>query len=194
MTPMPMSPYAVSKLAAEQYVAAYHHTYGLDVLPFRFFNVFGPVQPAGHVYAAVVPQFVDAALSGRPLQIHGDGLQTRDFTFVGTVAEVIHHAVLERVCSPLPTNLAYGTRTSLMELIAILEGLLGHPVEREHLPTRPADVRHSQASNERLRELFPDVVPIDLATGMTATLAWHRSIRAANASATAPSSEGRARR
>jgi UDP-glucose 4-epimerase len=84
----PMSPYAVSKLAAEQYAMAYAQCYGPPVLPFRFFNMFGPLQPAGHAYAAVVPAFVDAALAGRPLTVHGDGRQTRDFTFVGTVTEV----------------------------------------------------------------------------------------------------------
>src|SRR5262249_32603461 len=75
----PGSPYAASKLATEASAVSYGHSFGMRVLAFRFFNVFGPLQPAGHAYAAVVPAFVSAALAGEPLPIHGDGLQTRDF-------------------------------------------------------------------------------------------------------------------
>src|SRR4051812_5976389 len=81
----PLSPYAVTKLATEGYALAYQHSFGTPALAFRFFNVFGPLQAAGHAYAAVVPAFVDAALDGRPLTIFGDGKQSRDFTYVETV-------------------------------------------------------------------------------------------------------------
>ena len=120
MRPMPLSPYAVSKLATEAYALAYSSCYGLPVLPFRFFNVFGPGQPADHAYAAVVPAFVSAALDERPLRVFGDGRQTRDFTFVGTVCAVIVDAVLRRVATTDPVNLAFGSRTSLLELITEL--------------------------------------------------------------------------
>src|SRR5205085_10291131 len=90
----PLSPYGVSKLAAEAYALAYATSFGLDALVFRFFNVYGPLQPAGHAYAAVVPAFLDAALRGEPVTIYGDGGQTRDFTYVGTVAPVIADAVI----------------------------------------------------------------------------------------------------
>ncbi|MCD0483736.1 NAD-dependent epimerase/dehydratase family protein [Streptacidiphilus sp. ASG 303] len=174
MRTAPMSPYAVSKLATEAYLTAFHHCYGLDVLPFRFFNVFGPLQPAGHAYAAVVPAFVDAALAGRPLQVHGDGGQTRDFTFVGTVTRVLCDAVLRRVVHPDPVNLAFGTRTSLTELVAELESVLGRPVAVEHTAPRPGDVRDSQADNARLRSLFPDVRPVPLREGLERTVEWFR--------------------
>src|SRR5690606_17159924 len=105
---MPMSPYAVAKLATESYALAYAQCYGLDVLPFRFFNVFGPLQPPNHDYAAVVPAFVSAALEGRPLRVYGDGKQTRDFTFVDTVVNTITDAIARRVTSPDPVNLAFG--------------------------------------------------------------------------------------
>ncbi|MFD7414336.1 NAD-dependent epimerase/dehydratase family protein [Kitasatospora purpeofusca] len=176
MRTAPMSPYAVSKLATEAYLAAYHHCYGLGVLPLRFFNVFGPLQPAGHAYAAVVPAFLDAALAGRPLTVHGDGGQSRDFTFVGTVTQVITDAVLRRVVSPDPVNLAFGTRTSLLELVGELESVLGHPVEVAHTEPRPGDVRDSQADNARLRELFPDVRPVPLREGLERTAAWFRTL------------------
>ena len=89
----PMSPYAVSKLAAEQYTLAWQHSYGLRTLPFRFFNVYGPRQAPGHAYAAVIPAFVHAALTGEPLTVHGDGTQSRDFTYVGTVVDVVVDAI-----------------------------------------------------------------------------------------------------
>jgi UDP-glucose 4-epimerase len=175
MRTAPMSPYAVSKLATEAYLAAFHHCYGLGVLPFRFFNVFGPLQPAGHAYAAVVPAFVDAALAGRPLQVHGDGGQTRDFTYVGTVTRVLANAVLRRVVHPDPVNLAFGTRTSLTELVAELESVLGRPVAVEHTEPRAGDVRDSQADNSRLRSLFPDVQPVPLREGLERTVEWFRA-------------------
>jgi UDP-glucose 4-epimerase len=171
----PMSPYAVSKLAAEQYLHAFHHCYDLPVLPFRFFNVFGPLQAPGHAYAAVIPQFLDAALAGRPLTVHGDGLQTRDFTFVGTVTRVLADAVQRTVVHAEPVNLAFGTRVSLLELITGLEAALGHPLEVEHTGTRPGDVRDSQAGNARLRSLFPDVEPVRLPEGLARTVEWFRA-------------------
>lgn len=176
----PLSPYAASKLAAEAYTSAYAHSFGLDTLAFRFFNVFGPLQPAGHAYAAVVPAFVEAALAGRPLVVHGDGTQTRDFTFVDTVTEVLHDAVTRRVTTDGPVNLAFGTRTDLLSLIERLEHLVGHPLEREHDGGRPGDVAHSEADASRLRALFPGVAPVDLDAGLAATIDWFRSERAAD--------------
>ena len=173
----PVSPYGASKLATEAYTLAYGSTYGLPVLPFRFFNVFGPVQPAGHAYAAVIPTFVDAALSGRPLPIHGDGSQTRDFTYVGTVTAVIAQVLVERVTSDQPVNLAFGSRISLLEVVAELETLLGHKLERSHSPNRAGDVPHSQANNSVLRRLLGDVVPIPFVDGLRSTVEWMRSSR-----------------
>lgn len=172
----PVSPYAASKLATESYALAWGHAFGLDVLAVRFFNVFGPLQAAGHAYAAVVPAFVDAALAGRPLPVHGDGTQSRDFTFVGSVCAVLTDAVERRVASPDPTNLAFGSRVTLLEVIAELEDILGTSLEREHAPTRAGDVPHSQADTSRLRSLFPDVEPVPLRTGLEATVDWFRSM------------------
>jgi UDP-glucose 4-epimerase len=175
----PLSPYAASKLAAEAYTLAWGHSYGMPVLAFRFFNVFGPLQPAGHAYAAVIPAFVDAALRGRPLTVHGDGTQSRDFTYVGTVTSVLADSVVRRVSSPDPVNLAFGTRIALLEIIGLLEEMLGHRLEREHTATRAGDVPHSQADNTRLMALFPDVVPVPFTDGLRATVDWMRSTVAA---------------
>jgi len=175
LVPMPMSPYAASKLATESYALAHAASFGLGVLAFRFFNVFGPLQPAGHAYAAVVPAFVDAALDGRPLPVQGDGRQTRDFTFVTTVADVITDAVSRRVTSDRPVNLAFGSRVSLLELADLLGKVLGRELALEFGPSRTGDVRDTQADQSRLRSLFPDVEPIDLETGLRATVDWFRS-------------------
>ncbi|MFG3517620.1 NAD-dependent epimerase/dehydratase family protein [Streptomyces bobili] len=171
---MPLSPYAVSKLATEAYLGAYHACFQLPVLPLRFFNVYGPRQQAGHPYAAVVPVWIDAVLSGRPVTVHGDGTQTRDLTFVDTVCEVITTAITGPVTSPWPVNLALGTRTSLLELTGLLGDVLGAPLRVEHAASRPGDVPHSQADPTRLLELFPHTRAVPLRVGLERTLAWHR--------------------
>jgi UDP-glucose 4-epimerase len=134
--------------------------------------VFGPLQTAGHAYAAVVPAFVDAALRGDPLTIHGDGLQSRDFTFVGDVCGVLQRALLDGTASDDPVNLAFGGRVTLLELAALLEAELGHPLAREHVAERPGDVRHSQADQTTLRGLFPGLEPVPLADGLRDTVKW----------------------
>lgn len=171
----PRSPYAASKLAAEGFAVAYGVSYDLPVLALRFFNVYGPLQPADHAYAAVVPRFIDAALAGRPLEVHGDGHQSRDFTYVGTVVGVLARAVAEATTAPGPVNLAFGTRTDLLGLIAGIEALLGRTLAVDHAEPRAGDVRHSTADGTRLAALFPGVEPIDLDDGLAATLAWFRT-------------------
>jgi UDP-glucose 4-epimerase len=173
--PMPMSPYAVSKLAAEQYTLAWQYSYGMKTLPFRFFNVFGPNQAPDHDYAAVVPMFIASALRGDPLQINGDGLQSRDFTYVGTVCDVIADAVVKGISHNGPVNLAFGTRTSLMEVITNIEKILDSSLIRVHREERVGDVKHSQADNSVLMSLFPGVVPVTLDEGLRVTVEWLRS-------------------
>jgi UDP-glucose 4-epimerase len=174
----PMSPYAVTKLGAEAYVIAYQHAYRMSTLAFRFFNVYGPLQPADHAYAAVIPRFVDAALSGRSLSVHGDGNQSRDFTHVDSVCTALHTAVKQRASSGDPVNLAFGTRTTLNELISLIQDAAGTPLTVEHTDARPGDVRASQSDGVRLRELFPDVMPVPLRDGVRGTVEWFRSTRA----------------
>jgi UDP-glucose 4-epimerase len=172
---LPLSPYAASKLATESYALAYQHSFGVPTLAFRFFNVFGPLQAAGHAYAAVVPMFVSAALEGRPLTVHGDGKQTRDFTYIDTVTEVIADAIARHVTSPTPVNLAFGTRTDLLTLIAELESILDVSLTVEHVEPRRGDVKHSQADSTRLAELFPAIVPTPLPEALHATVDWFRA-------------------
>ncbi|MEV4299039.1 NAD-dependent epimerase/dehydratase family protein [Microbispora rosea] len=168
----PLSPYGASKLATEAYALAYAASYGLPVLPFRFFNVYGPLQPAGHAYAAVIPAFVSAALAGRPVPIHGDGRQARDFTYVGSVAGVLAEAAACGETSATPVNLAFGTRVSLLDLKDALATVLGRPVEAEFLPPRAGDIRESQASARLLLDRFPSVRPVPLEEGLRLTVTW----------------------
>lgn len=170
----PLSPYGGSKLATEGYTLAWGASYGLPALAFRFFNVFGPQQPAGHVYAAVIPAFVDAALRGDVVTVHGDGTQSRDFTYVGTVCTTITDAIVRGVTSDAPVNLAFGTRISLLDTLELLEGILGHRIERRHIENRKGDVPHSQADNTRLRALFADIEPVPFGAGLRTTVDWMR--------------------
>ena len=172
----PLSPYAASKLATEAYALAYGHSFGLPTIAFRFFNVFGPLQSASHAYAAVVPSFVDAALHGRPLTVHGDGTQSRDFTFVDSVTAVLERAITSRLAHPEPVNLAFGSRTTLLELIAEIESVVGGELPRVHVDPRAGDVAHSQADSTVLRGLFPDLQPVAFAEAVRLTVDWFRSV------------------
>ena len=179
----PMSPYGVSKLATEGYALAYNFSYGMKNIAFRFFNVYGPGQAADHDYAAVIPKFLDAALAGRPLTVYGDGKQSRDFTFVETVTSVITSAIRDGVESNDPVNLAFGTNTSLLELISEVEEVLGTRVEVQHEAPRVGDVRDSQSDGVRVRELFAEVEPVELRPGLESTVAWFRALRSAGGDA-----------
>jgi UDP-glucose 4-epimerase len=176
MVARPMSPYGASKLAAESYALAHGRSFDMDVLAFRFFNVFGPLQAADHAYAAVIPAFISAALKDDALVVHGDGGQTRDFTYVGSVTSVLVDAVCRRIASELPLNLAFGSRVSLLELIVILEEVIGRPLDRRHTDSRAGDVRDSQADQTRLRDMFPDARPVPLRDGLTSTVEWLQTV------------------
>lgn len=171
----PVNPYGASKLAAETYAFATRAAFGLPVLAVRPFNVFGPGQVANGADGAVLPTFLGAALRDEPLPINGDGGQTRDFVYVGDVCRLITAAVVRGVSSDGPVNVASGTATSLNELIATLEDVLGASVRRQHRDPRPGDIRHSHAETAALRALFPDFVPTPLRDGLAETVAAARA-------------------
>ena len=173
----PLSPYAASKLATESYALAYQHSFGLPVLAFRFFNVFGPLQAAGHAYAAVVPAFVAAALEGRPLVVHGDGQQTRDFTYVDTVTEADRRRRRPSASRRRsPVNLAFGTRTDLLALIAELEDVARHDRSTvEHVETRVGDVRTRRPTPPACRSCSPTSRPPRCRDALRATVDWFRA-------------------
>jgi len=173
----PLSPYAASKLFTEASTLAYGFSYGMKTLALRFFNVYGPRQRADHDYAAVIPRFIDAAMAGRPIQINGDGLQSRDFTFVDSVCETLWEACLRQVSHPHPVNLAFGTNTTLLELLGVISPHFNQPLKVNHEPPRVGDVRASQADPTLLSQLFPDLEPIKIEKGVSRTIEWFAASR-----------------
>lgn len=173
--PLPSSPYAVSKLVAELYATAWQRAFGLPTLTFRFFNVFGPLQRPSPSAGAVVPAFITAALAGAELSVLGDGRQVRDFVPVTTAAAVIAEAVERRLVHPAPVNLALGGSTSLLDLIAHLEEILGRRLPTRHLPARQGDIRSSCADDSLFRRLFPGVATPSITDTLRDTVAWWQS-------------------
>ena len=169
----PISPYGVNKLAGEAYVRAFNSCYGTKNVAFRFFNVYGPGQLPTHAYAAVIPKFVHAALHQEELTIHGDGLQSRDFVFVGDVARVLSDTVLDDVSFAAPVvNLASGSSITVLDVAGVIENVLGTSVERVHAEPRRGDIRSSRASITQLRETFPQFRPVPLEEGIKQTMSW----------------------
>jgi nucleoside-diphosphate-sugar epimerase len=142
---LPISPYAVSKLAAESYTRVFSKVYDLETVSLRYFNVFGPRQRADSPYAAVIPLFMQSALEGRPLPINGDGLQSRDFTYVTNVVRANLLAATVPGVAGGTYNIACGERYSLLDIVEALAEAAGRPLARDHRPPRAGDVRHSQA-------------------------------------------------
>ena len=172
----PISPYAVSKLATEAYANAYASSYGMKTVAFRFFNVYGPRQRADHPYAAVIPKFVSAALSNTPLTIHGDGSQTRDFTFVESVCDAIHTTITDGLSFEHPVNLAFGSSLSLLEVVKKIELALQRELEIEHTETRPGDVKVSQADSSVVNELIPSISNFEFEAGLRKTIDWFQNV------------------
>jgi UDP-glucose 4-epimerase len=172
MATRPQSPYAASKLATESYILAHRATYGMRVLAFRFFNVYGPLQSSGHAYAAAIPAFIHAALRNEPVRVQGDGKQSRDFTYVGSVAAVLADAAVRQVAYDRPVNLAFGTRTSILDVVGKIGALLGREIDIIFDPARLGDVRDSQAANHSLTDLFPGHVAVPLERGLQQTIEW----------------------
>ncbi len=176
MTPVPLSPYAVSKLAAEQYVKIFNQLYGLSAVSLRYFNVFGPRQDPTTQYAGVIAKFTTCALEGKPYPVFGDGEQSRDFTYVENVVRAnLAAAEVELKDAPV-LNIAYGSRTTLNQIIALLNELTRQKLAAHYGPERTGDVRHSQASLERAKQVLDYAPPIDVREGLRRTLEWYRKM------------------
>jgi UDP-glucose 4-epimerase len=168
----PLSPYAVAKLAGEHYCAAFSEVYRLETVRLRYFNVFGPRQTPDSPYAAVIPLFIQALAARRSPVIHGDGEQSRDFTFVADVVQANLLAAQAPGVSGRVYNIACGRRTTLLELVAHLNDLLGTAVAPAHAAPRVGDVRHSQADIERARSELGYRPTTDVLTGLRHCLEW----------------------
>jgi UDP-glucose 4-epimerase len=184
--PAPISPYAVSKLAGEQYGRVWHRLYGIETVGLRYFNVFGPRQDPASEYAAVIPRFILWALQGKPLEIHGDGLQSRDFTYIDNVVEANLRASVAPDVGGEVFNVGCGERTSLQEIVARLETILGRPLERQHTPSRTGDVPHTLADVSRARRLLGYVPGVGFDEGLARTIEYFRTVRLPAAAVRAP--------
>jgi nucleoside-diphosphate-sugar epimerase len=152
--PAPISPYAVSKASGEQYAAVWSHLYGVEAVGLRYFNVFGPRQDPASEYAAVIPRFILWGLRGQPLEVHGDGTQSRDFTFVDNVVEANVLAAAAPGVGGQVFNVGGGERISLLAVIERLERALGRPLERRHTAARAGDVPHTLADIGKAKRLL----------------------------------------
>jgi UDP-glucose 4-epimerase len=171
---VPRSPYAVTKLTGEHYARVYRELHGLETVCLRYFNVFGPRQRPDSEYAAVIPLFMDALLTGRDPVVHGDGLQSRDFTFIAdTVAANLcaAGAPAER-CAGRVFNIARGTPATLLDLLDILATELGVTVAPKHTDPRPGDVRNSHADISAARRDLGYEPGVSFREGLARTLAW----------------------
>lgn len=171
----PLSPYALQKLIGEQYVRLFHGLYGLDTVALRFFNVFGPRQDPSSPYSGVISLFTAALSERRRPTIHGDGRQTRDFTYVSDVAAGVIAASTAPGASGKVINLAPGGRVSLNSLFSVLRDVIGADVEPIHGPTREGDVRDSQADNTLARELLGFDPQVTVEDGLRRTVEWFRT-------------------
>ena len=168
--PDPISPYAVSKLAAERYCVSFSRVYELEAVALRYFNVFGPNQDPTSQYAAVVPRFIATVREGRPVPIHGDGEQSRDFTYVTNVVDANLLAADADGVSGVVLNIATGRSFTVNELADAIGEVLELPVEKEYEPSRAADVRDSWADVAEARRLLGYEPAVSLEEGLRLTV------------------------
>lgn len=175
MRPAPMSPYALQKLVSEQYCQMFTQLYGLETVTTRYFNVFGPRQQPGSPYSGVISLFIEALATGQRPKIHGDGRQTRDFTYVGDVVRGVLAAATTPGVGGEVFNVAVGGRISLLELFGTLQRLLKTNVEPIFGPAREGDVRDSQADIVRARQRLGFEPQVSFEDGLRDTVAWYQA-------------------
>jgi UDP-glucose 4-epimerase len=175
LSPAPLSPYAVSKLAGEHYCRIAMGLYGLETVSLRYFNIFGPRQDPRSQYAAVIPNFVSAALSGGQPTVHGDGLQSRDFTYVENAVAANLLACDAPAAAGGVYNVACGGRATLLEVLRLLSGIVGRSIVPAHAAARAGDVKHSLASIEAARRDLGFEPGVGLEEGLRRTVAWFRT-------------------
>ncbi len=172
MKARPVSPYAITKLAGEQYCQVFFHLYRLETVCLRYFNVFGPRQDPGSQYAAVIPRFIKAMLDGKPPVIYGDGEQSRDFTYVSNVVEA---NILACTAAGVPghvMNIACGMRHSINTLVAHLRRSLHFQLPARYAEPRPGDVKHSLADISKAKRLLGYLPAVTFEEGLRSTVAW----------------------
>ena len=169
----PITPYAASKMSGEGLSLAYAKTYELSVSTFRFFNIFGPWQRPDHEYAAVLPKWISKCIKGDEIEVYGDGEQTRDFTYVGTVIDIIINCISKKVLHPEPVNLAYGNNISMNKVIQQLKSSFPD-LRVKYLSPRSGDVLHSKNDPKLLQSLYPNVNVEKFETSLQETINWFK--------------------
>jgi UDP-glucose 4-epimerase len=174
--PSPLSPYAAAKLSGEAYCQAFTASYGLETVVLRYFNVFGPRQDPNSEYSAVIPKFVVAMLAGKRPTIFGDGLQSRDFTYVQNVVDGNLAAAERSEATGRILNVACGRQYSLLELIASINRVLGTKIEPIFAPPRAGDVRESLADISAARQWLGYEPTIDFDEGLRRSIEYYRTL------------------
>jgi UDP-glucose 4-epimerase len=172
--PRPLSPYAAAKLAGELYMQAFAATYGIETVCLRFFNIFGPRQRADSPYSGVIALFIAAMTEGRVPTVHGDGLQSRDFTYVDNVVQALLKAADAPNVSGQVFNVGTGRSITVLDLVAGLNRLLGKDLVPQHAPPRAGDVRYSLADIQNTRRALGYEPSVSFADGLERTLNWYR--------------------
>ncbi len=174
MAPMPLSPYAVGKLTGEYYCSVFYKVFGLETISLRYFNVFGPCQDPRSQYAAAIPAFVTAILAGRRPTVFGDGLQSRDFTYVDNVVEANLLAARAKQTQGEVVNVACGQAVTVNEVIEMVNELTGKRIEPVYAEPRPGDIKHSLADITRARKLLGYAPRVGFKQGLRLAIDWYR--------------------
>lgn len=183
--PAPISPYGAAKLAGEQYCHAFYRSYGLETVTLRYFNVFGPRQDPASPYSAVIPLFITAMLRGETPTIFGDGMQSRDFTYIENVVHGNLLAADIEIVSGEPINMANGESTSLLDVVALINKHLApeeqtseafEPIEPMFAAARKGDILHSRADIERAMSQLQYESQVDFLTGIAKTVEYYRNL------------------
>jgi UDP-glucose 4-epimerase len=167
----PLTPYAASKLSGEALVESYSASYSIPAVTYRFFNIFGPWQRPDHDYAAVIPKWIWKLMQNESIEVFGDGNQSRDFTYVDTVVEVLIEGMKKGINHPSSINLAFGSRVTLNQAIDALR-LKFPDLKVSYSQERSGDVRNSQNDPTLLKSIFPSITPIDFSEALEMTYQW----------------------
>ena len=178
MPPNPLSPYALQKYIGERYGRLFFQLYGLETVSLRYFNIFGPKQDPTSIYSAVIPRFIDALLEGRPPIIFGDGEQSRDFTYVENVVQANLVAMSTEHLDGEVVNIACGKRTSLNQLLNILQDIIGSKVSPIYEEPRKGDVKHSFADIRKGKRFLNYEPKVEIETGLKKTVEYFQNKRA----------------
>jgi UDP-glucose 4-epimerase len=170
----PLSPYAVGKLVGEYYCSVFYKVFGLETISLRYFNVFGPHQDPTSQYAAAIPAFVTAILKDKPPTIFGDGLQSRDFTYVDNVVEANLLAARAKHTAGEVVNIACGQAVTVNEVIDIVNGLLGKDIKPIYTDPRPGDIKHSLADITAAQKLLAYKPSVPFKKGLKLAIDWYR--------------------